>query len=92
MIEMQAELAADDVAMRGAALYDERLQFDLEPNANGKYVAIHVDTGDYEIADWSGDAMRAMRTRHKKGLLFVRVIGPPTERERRMAARLLAAQ
>ena len=82
----------DDVAERGNALYTEQLKGKLEQGHVGQYVAIHVESGDYEVAGWSGDATRALRKRHANGLLFVRVIGPPTERERRMASRLMAAE
>ncbi len=75
---------------RGLAIYEENLKSILEPEFDNKYVAIHVDTGDYEVANSSGDGMRAMRKRHLKGRLVIMRIGD--EPEWGLAARLLAGQ
>ena len=75
---------------RGLAIYDEKLKPILEPEFDKKYVAIHVDTEDYAVADSSGDAMRAMRKRHMEGRLVMRRIG--NEPEWGLAARILAGR
>ncbi len=64
---------------RGLAIYEEKLKPILEPEFDKKYVAIHVDTGDYEVANSSGDAMRAMRKRHLEGRLVIMRIGNEPE-------------
>src|SRR3954471_6032055 len=38
-----------DIAERGARLYEERLRKVLEPQHNGKYVVIDVETREYEL-------------------------------------------
>jgi hypothetical protein len=38
-----------DIAERGTRTYDERLRSLLEPEHNGKYVVIDVETGEYEL-------------------------------------------
>ena len=75
---------------RGLAIYEEKLKPILEPEFDRKYVAIHVDTEDYEVADSSGDAMRTMRKRHLEGRLLMRRIG--NEPEWGLAARILAGR
>ncbi len=75
---------------RGLAIYEEKLKPVLEPEFNKKYVAIHVDTEEYEVANSSGDAMRAMRKRHLEGRLVMRRIG--SEPEWGLAARILAGR
>ena len=75
---------------RGLAIYEEKLKLILEPEFDNKYVAIHVDTGDYEVANSSGDAMRAMRKRRSEGRLVIMRIG--NEPEWGLAARILAGQ
>lgn len=52
---------------RGLAIYEEKLKSILEPAFDNMYVAIHVDTGDHQVASSYGDAMRAMRKRHLEG-------------------------
>ncbi len=75
---------------RGLSIYEEKLKEILEPEFDKKYVAIHVDTEDYAVADSSGDAMRAMRKRHLEGRLVMRRIG--REPEWGLAARILAGR
>ena len=60
----------------GRDIYDSKLKAILEPEYNGKVVAIHLDTGDYEVAGNSPTASRAIRARHPSGLLMVTDIGP----------------
>ena len=38
-----------DICARGQRLYDERLRDQLEPQHNGKYVVLDVETGEYEL-------------------------------------------
>ncbi len=81
--------ALEELSERGQALY-ATLRAQIEPEHDRKFVAIHVDSGDYEIARSSGDAMRAMHKRRPAdGRLYIRKIG--TEPEYGLAARLLAS-
>jgi len=38
-----------DIVERGTRIYDERLRHLLEPQQNGKYVVIDIETGEYEL-------------------------------------------
>lgn len=78
------------LSKRGADIYYNKLKALLEPAHNDQYVAIHVDSEDYEVARFSGAAMRAMRQRHPEGFLVTMKIGP--EPEYGLAARLLAGE
>jgi len=70
----------DEVGERGMAIYEDRLKDGLEPSFNRQFVAIHVDTGDYEVARTSGPAMRAIHKTHPRdGQLFIRKIGDEPE-------------
>lgn len=69
----------DDVTRRGLAIYRDRLQAILEPTHADRVVAIHLDSGDYRVADSSPDALRAMRRVHPSGLLFLYTIGPASD-------------
>lgn len=42
-------LSTAEVCARGQRLYDERLRDQLEPQHNGKYVVLDIETGDYEL-------------------------------------------
>lgn len=86
------EQQRDDVTRRGLAIYEEQLRKTVERQHLGKVVAIHVDTGDYVVAEESPDAMRAMMARHPEGQMFIRRIGPPTASDLRLATRVVAAE
>jgi hypothetical protein len=65
---------AGDIARRGAHLYEERLRRVLEPQHNGKYVVIDVETGEYEIdADHLAASDRAAAKRPGAPLYATRV-------------------
>ncbi len=67
------------IAERGSRIYEERLREILEPQHNGKYVVIDVETGEYELdkdhlaasdraaAKRPGAALFAMRIGHRAG-------------------------
>ena len=79
----------NDLTRRGLALYESRLQARLELKYNNRFIAIEPDTEEYEIADSTGNAMRALRKRQVAGPLLLMKIGP--EPEHGLAARFLAA-
>jgi hypothetical protein len=81
----------DDLTERGLALYERDLKPLLEPKYDGQFVAIHVDSGDYEVARSSADAMRAILKRHSiDGRLVMRKIGD--EPEYGLASRIIAGE
>lgn len=86
----EREQAVEDVAQRGAALYETQLKVDLEREHAGKLVAIHPDSGTFVVADAEDEATRLLRIRQPQGLLLVRRIGSPTKGDLRLASRLAA--
>ena len=79
-----------ELSRRGLAFYEEKLRAVLEPEHNGKVVAIHVDSGDYEVAGNSPEALRAMHARHPDSPVVIRAVGP--EFRHGLVARMLASQ
>jgi hypothetical protein len=88
----------DDAAIeQGMRLYQEKLQPVLEPEMNGKALAIHLPSGDYEIANSHTEARKALRIRHQvnsqtEGYIVSRTIGPPTPTDLDMASRFIAGE
>lgn len=86
----EAEASArGDAARRGRALYEAKLRALLEPEYNNRFVAIHPDSGEYAVADSTGNAMRAIRKKRPQGRLYLTKIGP--EPEYGLTARILVA-
>ncbi len=73
---LPSEEEMDRLSVRGWAIYQEKVKPAFEPHENGKIVAIHLDSGDYEVAKTSSLASKAIRNRHPDGLLMVTDIGP----------------
>lgn len=74
-ISREHEALFADTQKRGTAFYEERLRSVLEDSQLGKAVAIHVDTGDYSVADTMVQARRLVYSRHPQGMIFARIIG-----------------
>jgi hypothetical protein len=63
------------IVARGQKIYDEKLRSILEPEHNGKYVVIDVDTGEYEVDE---DHLAASDRAHKNKpgkVLFATKVG-----------------
>ena len=71
-----SEEEMDQLSVRGWAIYQEKIKPVFEPAENGKVVAIHLTSGDFEVARNSALASKAIRSRHPDGLLMVTDIGP----------------
>ncbi len=90
--QTQEELLSP-LAEKGRAIYEERLKPLLEPGQSGKAVAIHVDSGDYAVGENHSDAARALLARHEPdGRIVTLTIGPPTDSDLRLAARMTAGR
>ena len=69
----------NEFATRAHAVYDSELRHKVEPNENGRFLALEVETGDYEIADSIVAANQKMRERHPLPTLFFTFkVGYPT--------------
>jgi len=80
------------LAREAHALYETRLRELLEPDYAGQAVAVHVDSEDYEVASTHSEAARALLVRHPAdGRVVTLTIGPPTDADLRLAARMTAS-
>ena len=41
----------DEVCDRGEQIYEEQIKHLVEPDHNGKFIVIDIESGDYEIAE-----------------------------------------
>jgi hypothetical protein len=85
----------DRLSRIGRAIYNGKLKAILEPLLNGQDVAIHLDTGDYEVAPRRARPQFTLRNRHPQGgMILLMKVGPPRPDDlltlRIAASRLLA--
>ncbi len=80
-----------EISEKGQKLYADKLEALLEPEHHNEYVAIHVDTGDYEIGRTFTQALRKLTDRlGVDGRVMTRRIG--NEVDYGLASRVLAAE
>ncbi len=70
-------LEIDEIGQRGVAIYDTKLRSLLEPLHRGQFVAIDVETEDYEVADEARDARVRLHQRRPDARVLVERIGYP---------------
>lgn len=66
-----------EVGKKGRELYEATLKAKLEPENNGKYVVVDVDSGDYEIGDEYLFLARRLRARRPNATPFTIRVGYP---------------
>ena len=74
-VQSQEHSAGDELVSSAWNIYNDRLKAVLEPAYIGQVVAIHPDSGDYEVARNSPTARRQLRKRCASGLFVVIHIG-----------------
>lgn len=70
-------LAKEEIGQRGVAIYDAKLRSLLEPQHRGQFVAIDVESEDYEVADEARDARVRLHERRPEAQVLVERIGYP---------------
>lgn len=68
-------LTADEIAERGTMIYNERIRADVEPGNDGKFVAIDIVTGDYEMDADDDAAGERLWRKHPGNLQYSLRIG-----------------
>ena len=68
-------LTADEIAERGEAIYDRDIRARAEKDSDGKFVAIDIVTGDFEIDDDDDAASDRLWARHPGNLQYEIRIG-----------------
>ena len=70
-------LPRQEIGQRGDEIYSTMLRDVLEPQYNGQFVAIDVESQDYELADEAMDASDRLRQRQPDGQVLVKRVGYP---------------
>ena len=78
----------DELARLGGDIFDRQVRPALRPEDDGKFVAIDVETGDYEIDEDDYATVARLRSRKPAADIWLMRAGYPTTY--RMGMRLLA--
>ena len=71
----------DEIARRGKDLYERRVRGKVEANAptEGRFLAIDVESGDYEVADDALGAGAGLRLRKPEAVVYLMRVGRSDE-------------
>lgn len=72
---MQSRYSREECARRGDEIYDREVLPKLKPEDAGKFVAIDIETGDYEIARDELSAADGVSARHPDAQLWLMRVG-----------------
>ena len=67
-----------EVVARGKEIYREQIQEQVEPQEKGKFVAIDILSGDYEVDPEHIPAVQRIRKRRPDAELYVGRVGYPS--------------
>ena len=68
----------DELARLGEDIFDRRVRPTLRPEDHGKFVAIDVDSGEYEMDEDDYTAVMSLRARMPAADMFLMCAGYPT--------------
>jgi len=72
--DLLKEADIQKIAEKGSKIYD-RLKTKYEPNDNGKFLAIDVDSGNVYLGGTSTEALELAREKHPQKIFYVVKIG-----------------
>lgn len=70
--------SSSEIAERGQALYDRAIRDRLDASTRGKFLALDIDTGDYEIDADERSALKRALAKHPDAALYLLRIGHST--------------
>jgi hypothetical protein len=66
---------AQKVARRGREIYEREIRREVEPEHDGRFLAVNVESGDYALADDELGAIARAREQNSEGDLFLIRVG-----------------
>ena len=73
-----AHFSSEEIAERGQALFEREIRSQLDASARGKFLALDIETGLFEIDADERAALKRARAKHPDAALYLIRIGHPT--------------
>lgn len=67
----------EEVARRGEEIYEQSIRAEVEPGNDGRFLALDILSGDYEIADEALPVSARLRERRPTAVLYLMRVGRP---------------
>lgn len=72
---LQTALSKEGIARRGDQIYEQQIRCIVGDEFDGKIIAIDIETGEYEIGDYSLPAADRLRARFPDAIVYAKRIG-----------------
>jgi hypothetical protein len=69
------KLDRDEIGRRGSHIYQSKLRSILEPKCSGQFVAIDVESEEYEVADEADEASNLLWERIPNAQILIERVG-----------------
>ena len=80
MSSVERRYPIDEMTRRGDAIYERDIRPRLALDSTGQFVAIDVDSMDYEVDPNEIDACHRLRARHPEAQMVLKKVGSPVVR------------
>lgn len=77
MPDAAAHRSPEEVARLGAEVFDRKVQPLLRPADDGKFIALDIGTGDYELNEDDYAAVTRLRSRRPSAEIWLGRVGQP---------------
>jgi hypothetical protein len=77
MPAVEPRRSPEEVARLGAEVFDRRVRPALRPEDDGKFVAVDIGTGDYELDEDDYSAVTRLRTGRPSAEVWLGRVGQP---------------
>ena len=71
----QTTLSKEEITQRGEQIYEQQIRSRVENEFDGKIIAINIETGEYDIDDYSLLAADRLRARIPDAVVYAKRIG-----------------
>ncbi len=68
-------VTTESLAQRGQQFYDQQIRAQVEDQHRGEFLVLHVETGDYEIAEDELTAFQRAKAKHPGAQFYFLRIG-----------------
>lgn len=75
MATAKSSRSSDEIAVLGERIFEQIVRPTLRPEDDGKYVAIDIDTGDYEMDASDYAAIMRLRGKHPEAEIWLMQAG-----------------
>jgi hypothetical protein len=75
---LKPRYSEEEFARRGESLYEEAVRPRVTPADHGKFAAIDIETGDYELDDDDYTATERLLMRYPDAQMWLARVGEPT--------------